>query len=108
MTWWSIVIAAGAGTFLIRYLPLLFGTHLARGEGRLSRFLGALGLAAIAALIVLSMSDLWWQAPHWRGGVRLALGATAVLLVQRLTPNVGLATLVGAGVYGAAGWALAD
>ncbi|MCT8468769.1 AzlD domain-containing protein [Chromohalobacter canadensis] len=108
MTWWGIVIAAGAGTFLIRYLPLLYGTRLARGEGRLSRFLGALGLAAIAALIVLSMSDLWWQAPHWRGGVRLGLGVMAVLLVQRLTPNVGLATLVGAGVYGAAGWVLAD
>ncbi|MCK2043041.1 AzlD domain-containing protein [Chromohalobacter sp. TMW 2.2308] len=108
MTWWGIVIAAGVGTFLIRYLPLLSGTRLARGEGWLSRFLGALGLAAIAALIALSLNELWGQAPHWRGGVRLALGAAAVLLVQRLTPNVGLATLVGAGIYGAAGWALAD
>ncbi|MCI0509616.1 branched-subunit amino acid transport protein AzlD [Chromohalobacter marismortui] len=108
MTGWGVVIAAGVGTFLIRYLPLLSGTRLARGDGWLSRFLGALGLAAIAALIVLSMGDLWWQAPHWRGGLRLALGTAAVLLVQRLTPNVGLATLLGAGVYGVAGWALAD
>lgn len=98
----ELIVAAalgGLGTYLIRLLPMLAGDRLGdRMAPRLRRFLLALGPAAIAALLVLSLKDLLpvdspAQAPAF---LALAVGAATVLAIQRLTRNPALATLAGA------------
>lgn len=102
MNFITLIVLAGFGTYLIRLLPMLGGQFFARREGRVTLFLGALGLSAIPALIVVSVADLWLQQPDWRTLVSLAAGTTGVLAVLRLSGNVGVATLGGALVYGVA------
>jgi branched-subunit amino acid transport protein len=104
----DLVIAAllgGLATYLIRFLPILAGDRL---KGRpappwLRRFLLALGPAAIAALLVLSLKDL--LPPRGQGGeavagLAIAVGAAAIFATLRLTRNPALATLAGAAAYG--------
>lgn len=100
MSFITLIILAGIGTYLIRLLPMLGGQFLAHREGKVTLFLGALGLSAIPALILVSVADLWLQQPDWRTLVSIATGASGVLLTLRLTGNVGVATLGGALVYG--------
>lgn len=99
----ELVVAAmlgGLGTYLIRWLPILAGERLSPrlGHGRLHRFLLALGPSAIAALLVLSFREL--VPAHLLGAPWLllppALGAAAVVAVQRLTRNPAFSTLAGA------------
>jgi len=95
----EVILAAllgGGATYLIRLLPILAGDRPL--PPRLRRFLLALGPAAIAALLVLSLRDLL-PAPgpaQTASALSLAVGVAAVLLVQRLTRNPALATLAGA------------
>lgn len=99
-----LIVLAGLGTYLMRLVPMLYGQRLAGGRGALALLLSALGVAAIAALIVVSLVDL---ASQQVGLLRLLLSSLLVLLVLRLAPNVGVATLVGALGYGLLGLVLA-
>lgn len=92
-----LIVLAGIGTYLMRLLPMLYGQRLAAGRGAIALVLGALGVAAITALIVVSLLGLVAQQAGW---IRLSLSALLVLLVLRLARNVGVATLVGALGYG--------
>ncbi|QJQ96543.1 MULTISPECIES: AzlD domain-containing protein [Halomonadaceae] len=98
-----VIVAAGVGTYLIRYVPLVFGRRLASAQGFLARVLAALGVAAIASLIALSLWGLWWPEPDLVNTLRLFLGCATVLALLRLTGNIGLATLSGALAYGVLG-----
>lgn len=94
----------GLATYLIRLLPILAGERL---KGRaappfLRRFLVALGPAAIAALLVLSLQDLPPPTGQGRALPAIAAGAAAVLGTLRLTRNPAVATLAGAAAYGLA------
>lgn len=94
----------GLATYLIRLLPILASERL---KGRaappaLRRFLVALGPAAIAALLVLSLQDLLPPASQGRALLAVTAGAAAVLAALRLTRNPALATLAGAAAYGLA------
>ncbi|MEX0584458.1 MAG: AzlD domain-containing protein [Natronospirillum sp.] len=95
-----LIVLAGIGTYLIRLLPMLAGQKLARSSGWLTLFLSALGLSAIAALIVVSVTDLWLNQPEPTTFASLAVGTASLLLTLRATRNVGVATLCGALVYG--------
>ncbi len=95
-----LILLAGIGTYLIRLLPMLAGQRLARGSGPLTLVLSALGLSAIAALIVVSIADLWQQQPEPATVLSLTAGALGVLVTLRLSRNVGIATLGGALLYG--------
>lgn len=99
-----LIVLAGLGTYLMRLLPMLYGQRLAGGRGALTLVLSALGVAAITALIVVSLVDL---ASQQVGLLRLVLASSVVLLTLRLSRNVGVATLVGALVYGLLGLLLA-
>ena len=96
----TLILLAGIGTYLIRLLPMLVGQKLARGSGPLTLMLSALGLSAIAALIVVSIGDLWQSQPELTTLASLAAGTLGVLVTLRLTRNVGIATLGGALLYG--------
>jgi len=99
-----LIALAGLGTYLMRLLPMLYGQQLAAGRGVLSLVLSALGVAAITALIVVSLVDL---ADQQAGLLRLLLASLAVLFTLRIVGNVGVATLAGALIYGLLGFALA-
>lgn len=94
------VLLGGLGTYLIRLLPILAGDRLGGRlrSPRLHRFLLALGPAAIAALLMLSLKDMLPASGQPLGPAMLALslGAAAVLSAQRLTRSPALATLAGA------------
>lgn len=102
MSFMMMVLLAGLGTYLIRLLPMVFGDRLLHNGGRLTLMLSALGLSSIAALIVVSIQDLWQAAPDLANLISLPVGALGVLLTLRLTRNVGVATLGGAAIYGLA------
>ncbi|MCR6631436.1 MAG: AzlD domain-containing protein [Magnetospirillum sp.] len=96
-------VLGGGATYLIRLLPILAGDRLKgrAAPARAQRFLRALGPAAIAALLVLSLKDLLPAgAGQGRALLVLAAGSAAVLLTQRLTRNPALATLAGAAAVG--------
>lgn len=102
----TAAMLGGLATYLTRFLPIWAGDRL---KGRaappwLRRFLLALGPAAIAALLMLSLRDLLPADAARRGAASLAvaLGAAAVFAALRLTRNPALATLAGAAAYGVA------
>lgn len=95
-----LIVLAAIGTYLIRLVPMLAGQKLAQGSGPLTLFLSALGLSAIAALIVVSVADLWQAQADLPALASLAAGTAGVLITLRLTRNVGVATLAGALIYG--------
>ena len=99
-----LIVLAGLGTYLMRLLPMLYGQQLAAGRGVLALVLSALGVAAITALIVVSLVDLVGQQV---GVLRLLLASLTVLVTLKVVRNVGVATLVGALAYGLLGLALA-
>ncbi len=98
------LVLAGAGTFLLRYLPMAGAGRLDRlpGNAPLYRGLQAMGPAAIAALAAVSLLALppahGWSATSL---LAVAAGGVAVFVVRRWTGSLALAALVPALVYGA-------
>ena len=99
----TLILLAGAGTFLMRFLPLVTGSGLSQHPSRLRLMLSALGLTAITALIVLSLFGLWQPQQPVGSTLRLVAGSVSVLVALRMSGHVGVATLVGAVVYGLTG-----
>lgn len=100
----ALLIVAGLGgmaTYLTRFLPMVAAERLKGGRLRPSgrRFLLALGPAAIAAMLALSLADL--LAPVRSSGSMPAVlaGTALVFLIHRLTRNPAWATLAGAFAY---------
>lgn len=102
-----VALAGGAATFAIRLLPMLVSEHL-QGRPlppRLRRFLLALGPAAIAAMLALSVTDLLPAARLSAALPAVIAGVAAVWLTHRLSANAAWATLAGTFAYGfAAAW----
>ena len=96
-------VICGVLTFLMRWLPLRHPpqrSRSARGHAVWS-MLGALGPAAITALLVVSVwpsSAQLADAPTW---IALAAGLGTVGLVKRFAGGIALPTLLAALVYGA-------
>ncbi|MFP7754239.1 AzlD domain-containing protein [Thermodesulfobacteriota bacterium B35] len=97
------LIAAGAGTYLLRYLPMAGSRFLVRlpDTSPLYRVLQAMGPAAITSLAVVCLVAL--PAGHGWSPVSLAAvmaGVLSVFAVHRRTGNLAVVTLVPALVYG--------
>jgi len=98
---WTILLCA-LGTFLLRLVPMaLYGQHALRtGENSFARrFLQAIGPAAIAALLVVSV----WPTVQGADTTRIAgtaAGLAAVVAAKRTTGGLARPTLLGAAVYG--------
>ncbi|HET8904179.1 MAG TPA: AzlD domain-containing protein [Saccharospirillum sp.] len=103
MSFITLILLAGAGTFLMRFVPLVTGSGLSQRPSRLTLMLSALGLTAITALIVLSLYGLWQPQQPVGSTLRLVAGSVSVLVALRISGHVGVATLVGAVVYGLTG-----
>ena len=93
----------GVLTFLLRWLPMRHPpqrSRSARGRAVWS-MLGALGPAAITALLVVSVwpaAEQLGDAPTWAA---LGAGLGTVWLVRRFAGGIALPTLLAALVYGA-------
>ncbi len=96
-------VICGVLTFLLRWLPLRYPpqrSRSARGHAVWS-MLGALGPAAITALLVVSVwpaAERLKDAPTW---IALAAGLGTVWLVRRFVGGIALPTLLAALAYGA-------
>jgi branched-subunit amino acid transport protein AzlD len=101
-----LIIAAATGTFLLRYVPFIVAHKAERGRNRNSwweNFLEGVGPAAIASLLIMSLSPaLRFQSNAHIIAVLAAL--CVVLLVKRLLGGVAFATLLGALAYGLICW----
>lgn len=98
-----VVLLGGLATYATRFLPLavaerLKGRHMPR---RLHRFLVALGPAAIAALLALSLAEQLPVDHFVSAGWPVLSGVAAVIAAHRLGGgNPAWATLAGAAAYG--------
>ena len=83
LTVMGIILACGAGTFLIRYLPLLLHARLADGRrpgARMRRGLDAIGPSAIVALLVVGLSTMFTGPSWWKDAVPVIAGLLGVTL----------------------------
>lgn len=104
--WW-VILLCGAGTFLLRLLPMRWQQRNGDADlqPRLRGALQALGPAAIGALLVVS---LW---PQLQAGLtsplpvlRLTAGVAAILLTRKVAGGVAIPTLAGVLAYGICAW----
>lgn len=105
-----VIALSGAGTFLIRYLPMAWqekGKGKGWGQGRMRRALDAIGPSAIVALLVVSFSELVSPQALTQTGLPVIAGLLGVLLGSRLLGSIAWATLAGVAAYGLALWLLA-
>lgn len=97
-----LIIAAGLGTFLLRFIPLQRAQKDAskRTDSRWwEPFFVSIGPAAIAALLVASLVPELLNGTS-RHAMAVAAGLCAVVAVKRELGGFAVATLVGALTYG--------
>lgn len=99
-----IVILCGAGTFLLRFLPIWQNRRKkvksSATSGAMQRFLQGIGPAAISALLAIS---LWSMVKGGQGIapiVTIGLALLSIFLVKQKFGGIGGPTLAGAVVYG--------
>lgn len=102
MNFGLMVFLAAVGTYATRLLPMLAGQRLLDSVRSpwITGFLGALGITAIVALIIVSMQDLYVARPERQTLLAMCCGGVVVIVGMKTFRNVGVATLIGAVVYG--------
>ncbi len=104
-----VIALSGAGTFLIRLLPMLWqerGLESAWSRSGLRNALDAVGPSAIVALLVASFWGMMAHDPTALNALPIVLGLLGVLLGKRLLGSIAWATLSGVLAYGLVLWAL--
>lgn len=99
----TIAVLAGLANWAFRYLPIRFGSVWGGGDSRVSRFLAAVGPAAICTLFVASLLPDLAALPS--GSVPMVAGVVAVLAAFGATRSVAAATFAGAFAVSLATWA---
>ncbi|NYT60900.1 AzlD domain-containing protein [Alcaligenaceae bacterium] len=105
-----VIALSGAGTFLIRLLPMLWqekGVKSAWSRGGLRNALDAIGPAAIVALLVVSFWGMVASQPSVQNMLPIIVGLLGVVLGKRLLGSIAWATLSGVLAYGVVVWVLA-
>ncbi|MGN5536048.1 AzlD domain-containing protein [Alcaligenes sp. Lyrl_28] len=104
---WSfllMVVLAGLGTFLIRYLPLRLGGRQPKADpSRISiwpRLFGAIGPAGVVSLLVVSLISLLRPDQLALDLPPLLAGLAGVLLGRRWPGGIAGSTLLGVVAYG--------
>ncbi len=104
-----LTVAAGAGTFLIRLLPMLWHTKgMGKGRSRplLRHALEAIGPSAIVALLAVSLWEMVLARPVPSAGLPIVVGLLGVLAGKKALGSIAWATLGGVAAYGATLWVL--
>lgn len=98
-----IVLLCGAGTFLLRFLPM-WQTRRKSGTsvlpGRLHHLLQGIGPAAITALLVVSLWPSFVTNYHLDTALGTGLALLSILVIKRLSGGIAAPTLAGAIIYG--------
>lgn len=98
-----ILVLSGAGTFLLRFLPIWRarrnpGTRSA--SPRLRAFLQGIGPAAMTALLVVSLWPMARGNDHAAQGLITMAALTIIYLAKRWLGGIAFPTLMGALGYG--------
>lgn len=104
-----IIALSGAGTFLIRLLPMLWegkGDNTARHRKGLRHALNAIGPSAIVALLVVSFWGMVAPQPSTQNVLPIVVGLLGVMGGKRWLGSIAWATLSGVLAYGVAVWVL--
>ncbi len=99
----SIVLLCGAGTFLLRFLPIWKARRKSDApatSGRLHRLFQGVGPAAITALLVVSLWPTLVTNFHPTSALATCLALLSILVIKRLCGGIAGPTLVGAIFYG--------
>jgi branched-subunit amino acid transport protein len=106
-----VIALGGAGTLLIRLLPMIWqekGIRKAAATGRLRRALDAIGPSAIVALLAVSFWGMIAPQASVQAVLPVVAGLAGVWLGKKLLRTIAWATLAGVLAYGLALWALAS
>ncbi len=98
-----ILLLCGAGTFVLRWLPLWHARRRGHSAGalrRAPRWLAGVGPAAIAALFAVSVGGLLAGDANPRRVAAMALALSAIGIAHRVRGGIALPTLAGALAYG--------
>lgn len=101
-----VALLSGAGTFLIRFLPMQWHEKGAQNtwsaQGSLRNALDAMGPAAIVALLVAELWSMVLPASFLHDIIPVAAGLAGVAIGKRFLHGIAWATLTGVVVYGLA------
>ncbi len=103
-----LIVAGGAGTLLIRLLPMLWqqrGDRIGR-RPLLRNALEAIGPSAIVALLSVSLWSMASTQPSLDGILPMIAGLLGVFTGKKLLRSIAWATLSGVLAYGATLWLL--
>jgi branched-subunit amino acid transport protein len=106
-----VLVMSGAGTLLIRLLPMVWqdkGVRKAAGRGGLRRALDAIGPSAIVALLAVSFWGMIAPQISVQVVAPILAGLTGVWVGKKLLHTIAWATLAGVLAYGLVLWALAQ
>lgn len=98
-----IILLSGAGTFLLRFLPIWRSRRKsgrASASPRLRAFLQGIGPAAMTALLVVSLWPMVQGSDRGVQGVITLVALTVIYLIKRWQSGIALPTLTGALTYG--------
>lgn len=106
MIW--IIALCGAGTFVLRWLPLWHARRKRKtdlGPGRLQLWLSGVGPAAISALLVVALWDVFGTEVSNVRNLSTLAALSCVWVVRRLRGGgVAIPTLSGAAMFGLLGY----
>lgn len=106
-----IIVLSGAGTLVIRLLPMVWqdkGIRKAAGRGGLRRALDAIGPSAIVALLAVSFWGMIAPQVSVQAVAPVLAGLAGVWVGKKLLRTIAWATVAGVLAYGLALWALAQ
>lgn len=98
-----ILLLCGAGTFVLRWLPLWHARHRGRSADtprRVPRWLAGVGPAAVAALFAVSAAGMLAGDARLRRVVAMAVALSAIAIAHRVRGGIALPTLAGTLAYG--------
>lgn len=97
-----LIVAAGFGTFLLRYIPMRGARKYVLNNSRigsLQRFLQGVGPAAITALLIASLWPDFSSAQYGRQ-ISALTAVLALIIVKRITGGLVAPIFISAIVYG--------
>lgn len=102
-----VILVSGAGTLLLRLLPMLWqekGMKEAWRQGARRRALDAIGPSAMVALLMVSFWGMLQPQPDASSLAPIVAGVLGVLLGRKLLRGIAGATLAGVAAYGLVLW----
>lgn len=102
-----VILLCGAGTFLLRFIPIWRSRSQQQPDkapaeklSALQRFFQGIGPAAITALLLVSLWPFFVTSSSWPKALSALLALLVTYIGKRITRGLAGPTLLGAAVYG--------